>query len=549
MEIEMKVRGDERRRFTIQTSTIGEGGSALASILASHEIIALPRMRSHIDHYLGSWMTKLKSEAEAVQSRDHFGWHGREFMIGSTMLTESGPKRVVVAGNAASKASAFEPQGTLQEWVRIVDTAYNHPGEEAYQFMVMTAFAAPLLAMFQQFGGVTVYAHSEGSGVGKTTAQRVGLSAFGNWKDLQLADGKTTANALWGLFGTYANIPLVYDELTNQTNAMASEIVLSVSSGRHKERMNSRGGLNTNNHGWSTFMLASGNNLLSEKVSLHRGNAEAEISRLFEFTVRNSNRLSPNDAAELFPGLLDNYGYAGLEFLDYITRNYDDVAATLHKVQRGVNDVARITQPERYWSALFSCVLTALAYCRKLGLVNFDMGALRAWMLAELENNRRHRQESVGQPLELFSKMMTDLWQGVLVSIGEGDLRQKDGAATVIVDPRGSMTGRCVLPPATAPGAPPSNERPMLALNAAAVRDWCNKNGTSAREMFNAVVAAGYANPVIQRYALGRGCLKYASVSTPVKCWFIDLRKAGLDIAGTPLATIMREVKVGGMDA
>ncbi|MGZ5183619.1 MAG: hypothetical protein ACXWCO_00805, partial [Caldimonas sp.] len=294
-----------------------------------------------------------------------------------------------------------------------------------------------------------------------------------------------------------------------------------------------------------TIVMASGNNLLSEKVSLHRGNAEAEISRLFEFTVASNSPLSPNEAAILFPRLLDNYGHAGLEYLHHVVANYDAVSKMLESVQQSINDEAGIQQAERYWSALLSCVLTALVLCRQLGLVGFNGRALKSWMLAELENNREHRQDAVSDPIELFGKMMAELWQGVLITIGEGDLRSARSVATVLGQgPRGALTGRCVVPPADKN----TNVRAMLAINAQAARTWCNKNGVSAREMFDALVAKGWARPEQQRYLLGRGVPQYSSVTSPVRCWFIDPVVAGLDVGGFSMASIVREVATGTDD-
>lgn len=544
MEVEMVVRGDEKRRFVVRTSTIGEGGSALASILAAQEIVALPGLKMRQEGYMSGWVTQLKADREAIQAHTHFGWHDRNFLIGRTLLTPDGDRQVVVKEMALMKADALEPRGDLATWVDIIDQAYNYPGQEAYQFMVLLSFAAPLLSMFRQYGGVTAYAHSEGSGVGKTTAQRAGLSAFGNWQDLQLADGKTTMNAFWSLIGAYHNLPVMFDELTNMANALASEVVLSVSSGRQKERARPDGRLQTVNNNWSTIVLASGNNLLSEKLSLHRGNAEAEISRLFEFTVSHSSKLTPNQAGQLFPRLLDNYGHAGVQYMRHVVTNYDMVEKKLMQLHELINDEVEVKQSERYWSALIACVLTALTLCKGLGLVQFKVLPLKAWMVSTLENNRVHRDDNVGDPLELFGKMMTDLWPGMLVTQGEGDLRIKAGGAFVIGHPHGPMTGRCVVP-----SDQNTNERPMVALNSSAVRTWCNKNGVSAREMYNAVVSAGWADNEMRRYVLGRGVAQYAAITaSPVKCWMIDPRRAGLDVANMPMATFLQPLSTGTHD-
>jgi hypothetical protein len=546
MEIEMHVRANELRRFTLASSLIGEGGSALSGALASQEIVPLPRMGAYMADYLRSWVTELKNKAQARRSFKHFGWHDDTFLLGQTLFEPGARTKAVVRDNAAHLVASFEPRGTLATWVDIVDQAYNHPGQEAYQFMVMLSFAAPLLKLFRQYGGITVYAHSEGSGVGKTTAQRVGLSAFGKWQDLQLSDGKLSNISLTEHLGMYNCIPVMYDELTNKPNAQVSELVSGVSDGRAKSRLTNGGKMKPLPPNWATILMASGNNRLSEKLSLHRGNAEAEISRLFEFTVENTSPLSPNDAAELFPKLLDNYGVAGQKYIEHLVNHRDEVERCLFAVQRKMNEVCGIQQAERYWSALMACVITATIYCRQLGLVRFDHVALKRWMVAELNNNRGSRNQSVGGPLDLFGDMMRDIWQGILVTVGQGDLRAGREAVVLGSEPRGALTGRYIVPGTNNKGA--SVGKPVLVISAAAARNWCNKNGTSAREMFNGMAKAGWTLPEPRRYSLGQGCLKYSGLTTAVSCWIIDPEKAGLD-AGSATAPrgvdLLEQVKSG----
>lgn len=528
VECEMEVQ-DDKRRFLLEGSLIGKGKDTLAGELARNEIVCLPGTARHMDSYLQTWMTRLKETADQVQAHRHFGWEGRSFVMGQDVMHPGGDAtRTVLVGMAKSKAEALVPQGTLEAWVDIIDRAYNAPGQEGFQFLVAASFAAPLLSMMKQVSGVTVYAHSEGSGVGKTTAQKAGLSAWGNWDQLMLADKKVTPNAMWGLMGAYHSLPIVFDELTNMPNEIASDLVFSVSSGRSKDRMTAGGELRENNSNWCTIMLASGNNLLSEKLSLHRGNAEAEISRLFEYTLTAAPHLSPNEANGLFPRLMLNYGHAGQKYARYLVDHYDEVESMLLQTQAKLNESLGITQVERYWSALISATLVSLALCRNLGLLHFDMRALKAWMIARLAENRVQRDEATNEPLELFGMMMSDMWEGVLVTHGEGDMR-KGVVATVAKAPRGEMFGRAIIPL-------DNSEVPVLMLNAQTVRDWSNTKGVSAREMFNAAVAAGWADADMVRYALGRGTLEYSQTSSYLRCWKLYPRRVAEGVADQSVA-------------
>jgi hypothetical protein len=542
VECEMKLKAGAKRRFIVEGGTIGKGKDSLAAELARNEIVPLNNKGFIMDSYMKRWLTHLKENAEQHVAYRHFGWTAeRAFALGDTVFHPGGGEtRSILVGMAKSKGYALEPKGSLDTWIDVVDRAYNAPGQEAFQFLVACGFAAPLLSMMNQVNGVTVYAHSEGSGVGKTTAQRVALSAWGNWDQLMIADGKVTQNAMWGLMGAYHSLPIVFDELTNQRNDVASELVFSVSSGRSKERMNASGELRENNSNWCTILLASGNNLLSEKLALHRGNAEAEMSRLFEFTLRAQPHLSPNDANALFPKLLNNYGHAGRVFIKYVVDNYDAIEHRLLKTQAALNDELGITQVERYWSALLAATLVSGAICRTLGLLRFELSMLKNWLIERLAENRVQRNDAANDPLELFGSMLADLWQGILVTNGEGDMR-KGVVAAVVEKPRGALVGRAILPDG-------KNAQSVLMLNHQAVRDWANKKGVSAREMFRAVVDAGWADPNHARYSLGRGTVEYAHTSSYIACWQVYPEKITGSEAGKLVSQKLGSVQ-GGKDA
>lgn len=508
------------RRFSIPGSGIGKGREGWAGILGANEISVETKLESDkMDAMLKRWMHQLTITAAQVQSHKAFGWTdtGREFVIGERVIQAGGAEaRAIVTGPAKQTASAFDLKGDLQTWVDVIDRAYNAPGQEGYQFMVAAGFAAPLMQLIPGVNGVTVYAHSAGSGIGKTTAARAALSAWGDPDDLQLSEGKATQGSLWALMGTYKSIPVVFDELTNMDPRAASELVFSVSSGRAKQRLKSDGDLRQNNSNWRTIMLATGNNPLSEKLSQHRGNAEAEMSRLFEYVLQAKPHLTPNEVLDLFPKLSTNHGHAGEAYIRYVIDNYDAVVSQLNQVRAAFNTAAGITQKERFWSAMLASTLVAVAICNRLGVLKFKPGPLKTWMIERLQENRSTRVAVTNDPLELVGKMLADLWQGVLVTRGEGDLR-RNVSATVLNRPTGVMVGRAIMPDLVG-NIPNPTQTTVLFLNEQSLKDWASKKGVSASEMHNAAVSAGWAAAALERYALGRGTIEYGAASSYIKC-------------------------------
>lgn len=539
LEMEMEVRVGQKRRFLVETSLITEGGRGLAGRLGKFEIAALPRMEQDLADYIRRFMEKMRAEKEAMEARQHFGWYDdKNFLVGSTMYSPAGPRLAILKGSAAKKATPLTQSGDLETWKRVINDAYNHPGQQALQFCVLLGFAAPLLAIMKQTKGITVFAHSEGTGKGKSTAQQAALSAWGSFEDMQLNDGQVTVNMLNGLCGMYHNLPVMYDELTNMTNAAASKLVYDVGAGKGKDRMGSDTIIKTTSDNWCTILMASGNNLLTEKLGSHRANSSAELARLFEFTVDSVSPLTPNQANTLFPQLAEHYGTAGPVFIQYVISNYDKMETMLARVQAAFNVEADITQGERFWSALAACVLTAATLCRKLDILKFDVTALHEWIIDQIERNRVTRSSTVSDPLELFGKMLSDLWQGILVTKGEGDLRTTDpGPAHVLQDPRGPFIGRAILPRPRDARTNLSDEKSVVMINASAIREWSTKHGVSAREMEIAAVKEGWVTHTDHRYKLGKGTITYSTISGHVRCWVIDPIKMGSDAAASPSVT------------
>ena len=522
MELEMHLKGNKRRRFKIPHGVIGKGGTDLLEALGRHEIMAYQNKQRLMQAYLADWARDLRETVDSVRSFNQFGWHGEDFLIGDQLLTKKGVVHAILKEGALDHEKSFGPSGDLETWKKLVDTAYNYPGQEALQYMILCGFAAPLFSLFKEYGGVTVYAHSDGSGVGKTTAQRVGLSAWGDWYRLQLAETQTTTNYLWTALGTSGSLPMLLDELTNQSAHLASGLVFAVSGGSNRKRLNRNGRAQKNSPDWSTILLTSGNILLSEKLAQHRGNPEAELSRLFEFTVQAHSRLTPAEAGDLFPQFREHYGHAGLVYARYLVDNRDTVVALLHAVREKFNAEVDAMQKERFWSALHASVLAALAICRKLDLLQFDPVALKSWMIRQLTGSRSQRTNVIPGSKDLLGEMLGELMPGILVTEGEGDVRK--GGARVVVEPRLRLVGRVV-------NGFDVGEPTRLYISAAAARDWCLKKRVSTASLFDAGVKGGWIEEKTARYRLGKGTIEYANASGQQTCWVLDPEAAGLSDA------------------
>lgn len=499
-----------QRAFRMRTSILNKGGKDTAGELGLNGIVTVPGQDKHMDGYLKRWAIRTNN-TPLIVAHPCFGWSQGYFVTGEVSIAADGSESpAVTAGIARSKQAAVTTKGSLDVWKMIVDRAYNAPGQEAFQFQLLCAFAAPLLTLMQQVQGVTVYAHSPGSGVGKTTVQKVALSAWGDWRGMMLAQNKATANALWGLMGAYNTLPVVYDELTNARTEEVSDLVYSVSSGRMKERMTNAGEMRENNSHWTTILLASGNTLLTDKLAGIRGNPEAEMSRLFEFTQTAPQHLTVQEANDLFPLIDDNYGHAGLEYARYLVKHRAKIATFLAAVQKEVVREYAITQVERHWSALFTCILASREFCRRIGLMDFPVAPLKAWMGVQLAENRGIKAAAIVTIEDHLQMMIADMMQHVLITNNVGNLRLS--RAAVIAEngfPRsGNIRGRLIRD---------SGKETQLWLARPDIRQWCRDHGVTYRNLHDAAVERNWCDPV-DGHQLKLGVGTEHDVS-PIMCW------------------------------
>lgn len=529
-----------RKEFTVDTHMITRGDKSIMAELGKHEIAVMgAAARTRMELYLGEWIGKLRDEYKKTPTVTQYGWHNDGLVVGQSYIALGGDQKAMVSGSAQSLAKHLVPKGSLEAWVDAVDRAYNNSWSTPLQYCMMTSFAAPLFSLFKDKGGVTVYAHSEGSGYGKTTAQLVGLSAWGQHRELYLQENNFTINALYNHMGTMCHLPVVIDELTNCENKFASDLVFSASAGKGKSRLNADGSAKDTAN-WSTITAASGNNLLSEKLSLHRANAESELARIFEFTIPTRSPIATNEANAIFAVFNDNYGHAGLKYARYLVDNREEVTKTLFEMREMFNLRCDIKQQERYWAALHASILTSVVICNKIGLTQFNFDEMLAWIEASLANSRGNTVQSVTLPLEQFADMLSDIWKGVLVTVGEGNLAQGLHAELVGRGPTGVITGRSII------GDRTSSEKLYISVGAA--KDWCNKKGVSLKAMQEALVDAKWASPDVKRMSLGKGTQEYSALGGPVKVWEVNPSAVRTGMGDAAISAKIVGTIQGGLD-
>lgn len=507
MQIRMRRRPGVWETFFTPTALLGSKSKFSEHMSAK----AMYGEFEHMHGYLKEWMRHLSNEVDHAHNYNRFGWHGNDFLCGEFLYRQDGSiNEVRVTGEALNKAHFLRPNGDLQEWIEVIDSAYNHKDQEQYQFLLCAGFGAPL---FSLLGGANCPASmmssvTYGSGQGKSTAQRFALSIYGDPSALELSAKNTTEVALYIYLGLYSNLPVMVDEITNMDGMKISDIAYTISQGRPKERGTQSGGLRHNNFRWNTLVLTSGNRSLVSTVGTAKANAEAEICRMFECSF---DRNPPHTKAQ-FDAIerkaRGNYGTAGQVFLQYVASHREEVTDLLFAMQAKLDAMVDMQRRERFWSVTAASVLTGAIIAKKLGLIKFDVANLVQWTAKQIHIMRAALKANTSDDGDVFAEMLAELFNGVLVTDRDGVGRRP---VRIDKEPRGNkVVGRVVL------------EEKVLYLAQSAVREWCSRRQVDHNKVYQWAKVHGYVIAENTSFPLGRGT---PHTIPPTMSWVLSIDK------------------------
>lgn len=501
------------KEFKLTGAAIAVGGQSLYKELGERGIVPITRNKKYMDAYIASWFNVLKKQAEETHVYKQYGWQADwSFVMGSKRYLPNGDViKVRLSGDAALQkyTQAFEPHGSAEEWINLIDRAYNYEGQEQYQFMLGVGFGAPLLRLFQNYGGLTINGFSPERGLGKSSAGELALSIYGNPKLLFQTKQGTTFNAFTSHCGVMNSLPVVLDEVTNIDPKELSDMLYHFSQGKGKDRLNRSAGQTENTLNWSTLLQTSSNRSLISLVGAMKASADAEMGRIMEWQFKKTTKFTKEEADSIIERAKLVYGQVGIEYIKYIVANREEVTELLLKTRRAIDERVGATTQDRFSSAGVASVITGLFIAKQLGLVNFNIGNLTNWAVIKLRDLRDTIAVSSPPITEQFANMLTELNKGFIVTNIEGDARSGH-AAMLIRGPVGNnITGRLI------------QDTNTLYINQATVRKWCAHNQSDYSEMFRIMVGSGAVHFDVPHYNISKGTKEYALA--PARCWKVDL--------------------------
>jgi hypothetical protein len=139
--------------------------------------------------------------------------------------------------------------------------------------------------------------------------------------------------------------------------------------------------------------------------------------------------------------LKQNYGHAGDIYARWLVENLEEAKSTALGIQAKIDRELRLTQRERFWSAVVASNITGGLIAKNLGLIDWDMRAIYAWATNMILTLRVEVKPPSSDVLSVIGDYINRHMQNILVVNGEVD-RRTNMAMLPTLEPKGELSIR-----------------------------------------------------------------------------------------------------------
>lgn len=411
----------------------------LRKALSGHGVVCATKPFNLLMEYIFSSIKELQYKRKAEQMRQQFGWADRDskFIIGDREITPDGIFHSPPSTTTHNLAQHMQPTGTLDLWKEVF-ALYGRAGLEPHAFATLTAFGSPLLKFLGQNGAIINVIHPS-SGTGKTTILHMCNSVYGDPGRLCAMWDDTLAAKLLRL-GVMNNLPFTVDEMTNTTPADFSTLAYSMSQGRGRDRVKaSSNELRLNLTSWQSISLCSSNASFYEKMASLKNSPDGEMMRLIEYKIDYSPVIDVAEAKQMFDHQLkENFGHAGDLYAKWLVDNLEEAKNTVLGIQAKIDKELKLTQRERFWSAVVAANITGGLIAKNIGLIDWDMKAIYKWATQMILGLRTEVKPPASDVMVVIGDYINRHMQNILVVNDEVD-RRTSMVMLPTLEPRGEL--------------------------------------------------------------------------------------------------------------
>ena len=404
--------------FTIDADVLYDARKFSAS-MANNGIYPNKADLPALQDYMVAYISQLQKDLDADTQLSHLGWSDgyRQFTMPDAIYFEDGTVKNSSLTEGARRASQFiGKRGDMASQIALMNF-YNHPDYLPNQFAILCAFGS---IIFHATGNHGVVVNMSGeSGASKSTTL---YTLAGVWGDPALwpingTNRGATANARSQRVVTNANLPTPVDEITHLPAKEAIDLVMNITQPGHRLRLGTDGQEKAVGDSYkSAIMVSTANSSLHGLLSTDNAAGTAGSMRVFEMKMIAPRIHTKGEADEFLRQIKQHYGHIGPRFVQFVVRHRVAVEARVQAVMRQIDAEALIQSSERFWSAVVASALVACEIANALGLLPYDVAAVRDWAVkSQIPFMRGVVKEEYREPLAVLTDYIAEKHGNIVV--------------------------------------------------------------------------------------------------------------------------------------
>jgi hypothetical protein len=478
LEMQVHLPHDPVRNFSMPMKCLYSVND-FRDIITSQGILYNPNSQQgkYLMTYLYAWGDYLitKSKAEIMRQQMGYTEDKKAFIVGDKELTHDGqvlnsPTNPLIR----DMVKKLHTSGSYEVWKEAANRL-NTPSLELQAFTMLTGLGSILMHKTST-PGVTIALTGADSGSAKTGALRAALSMWGEPEKLGLHTEKGgTTNGMVERYLTLHNIVFGLDEVGNIEGKDLSSLVHKIATGSGKVRMQASVNAEREQKASASLIaILTSNHSLYDKIHQYKKNANGEMARFIEFTVRKPKLFydNPEAGVEIFNTFNSNYGWAGIDFVKNLYKTNEEI------VDRKLDEWSKKFKEDfghdttyRYYENLIAATFTAAELAMEFNIISLDLERIYKKTIGDMINIRDHGQRVNDIDYESILGEYINAHQTGILAIDDN---------RVAMDPRTDLIIRAEI------------DQAKMYIEKRHFRDYLTKNGVSIGEFVFQMKEKGY---------------------------------------------------------
>lgn len=387
--------------------------------------------------YLRSYQNEVQEMMGEVRQLQHFGWDEDkpQFLLGNKLYRTDGVVTIQPHLNIKNYCTYFKQAGTLENWKALMDRLDSLDAVEQ-QICILSSLGSTLMH-FTNYNGIWLHLMTK-PGYGKTTTQEMMNGIWGDPSAL-LLNAKDTVNAIEERFGRWANIGVTIDELSNLDPKATSDLLLGVTQGRTKRRLDTNMRERIDNLSWKMMVLSSGNFSLIDRINTAKEDVAAEISRTLEFRLPKPTLSVHEGEALIKKPIRENYGVAGAEWLSNLVKipSYQ-IQEMIERTTDSFSTELNATSEERFWVTGCAVIYVAGVIANKMGLLSWKLEPVFNKLCDIVKLNRHTKTTYEFSAVDILTSFLSENTRNTVVT----DKGTTENSVMVKLFPSGALNVR-----------------------------------------------------------------------------------------------------------